>query len=161
MNVSWVVKGISRQPWGAGEPGDLLFKAKSIDSAINALRNERLSEAKKTLENEGNEAYEPLAQGICSDYRNLLERVIEEKLLCGVVTRFRRAMHTKKIHELKNISAADCQFFDGMMTKYSCYEHSQPQEAPIEVIQPDELQSDIDALKKWTEEFKNRSNGVQ
>ena len=161
MNVSWLVKGISRQPWGAGEPGDLLFKAKSIDSAINALRNERLSEAKKTLENEGNEAYEPLAQGICSDYRNLLERVIEEKLLCGVVTRFRRAMHTKKIHELKNISAADCQFFDGMMTKYSCYEHSQPQEAPIEVIQPDELQSDIDALKKWTEEFKNRSNGVQ
>ena len=145
-------------PWGAGEPGDLLFKAKSIDSAINALRNERLSKAKKTLENEGNAAYEPLAQGICSDYRILLERVIEEKLLCGVVARFRRQVKTQGIISgLANISAADCQFFDGMMTKYSCYEHSQPQEAPIEVIQPDELLLDIDELIKWNEAFKLRS----
>lgn len=158
MNIKWTVKGIFRQPWGAGEPGDLLLKATQIEGAINDLKNARLSKAKKTLESEGNEAYEPLAQGMCSDYRILLERVIEEKLLCGVVARFRRKVKTQGIISgLANISATDCQFFDGMMTKYSCYEHSQPQEAPIEVIQPDELLLDIDELIKWNEAFKLRS----
>ena len=162
INIPYSVAGVYREPWGAGEPGEMLFKAKNIDGAINALRNERLPKAKKTQANDGNEAYEPLAQGICSDYRNLLERVIEERLLCGVVTRFRRSVQTQnKIAKLTNISAADCQFFDAMMTKYSCYDHSQPQEAPIESIQPDELQSDIDALKKWTEEFKDRIDSAK
>lgn len=159
MKTTCSVKGIFREPWGTGEPGDLLFKTTKIDSAINILRNERLPKVIKAFKCEGNTAYEPLAQGLCSDYRNLLERVIEEKLLCGVILRFRRSVQTQnKILKLANISVADCQFFDDMMTKYSCYDHSQPQEAPIEVIQPDELQSDIDALKKWNDDFKNKAN---
>jgi hypothetical protein len=39
------------------------------------------------------------------------------------------------------------------MTKYSCYEHSQPNEAPIILPQPDELASDLAALLTWRTEF--------
>ena len=45
---------------------------------------------------------------------------------------------------------------DDVMTKYSCYEHSQSAEAPVEVPDPDEIEADIDRLLAWHNEFKDR-----
>ena len=43
------------------------------------------------------------------------------------------------------------------MTKYSCFEHSQSSEAPVEVPAPDELRADIQRLIDWHNEFTKRS----
>ena len=43
------------------------------------------------------------------------------------------------------------------MTKYSCFEHSQSNEAPVEVPVPDELKTDIELLIGWHNEFTKRS----
>lgn len=42
------------------------------------------------------------------------------------------------------------------MTKYSCYEHSQPLEAPVQMPEPNELDLDVDKLLKWHAEFTKR-----
>ena len=63
---------------------------------------------------------------------------------------------SKKIDKLAKITAKDCKMFDELMTKYSRYEHSQPDELPVSLPLPDEIQPDLELLKIWLEEFKKR-----
>jgi hypothetical protein len=147
------------EPWGIGEPADTPLFAKRPDKALNSMLYERLSRARKILEDLGQQEYESIAKGICSDFRILIERAIENDLLVDIVQRFRRDITTKgKIHRLALINERDCQLFDDMMTKYSRYEHSQPNEAPVKYPPPDELQEDMESLKNWFEEFKKRDS---
>lgn len=76
------------------------MSGKNTESAINSLLN-RLSRARKALEEGGREEYEIYAKSICGDMRILLERIIENDLLADVVKRFRRAINTMgKLHKL-------------------------------------------------------------
>ncbi len=130
--------------------------AKKPESALKQLINDRLSKAKKLLNEHGKEVYEPYAKSLCSDFRDLLERMIEVELMGDIVQRYRREVHTKKISGLAKISEADCKYFDDLMTKYSRYVHPQPIEAPVRLPEPDELETDFTALKDWQAEFKKR-----
>lgn len=137
---------IREESWGTGEPGDTPLFAKKPDKALNQLINDRLSEAKELLNEHGKEVYEPYAKALCSDFRILLERMIECELIADVVQRYRRAINTMgKIGNLAKISEADCKYFDDLMTKYSRYEHSQPLEASFSLPEPDELQTAVGA----------------
>ncbi len=148
--VTWV----RCEPWGTGEPGDTPLFAKKPDKALNALLNEHLAKARKAHEEEGQAAYAPLAKSICSDFRILLERMIEYELLADVVQRFRRAVNTQgKLDKLARITTEDCKLLDDLMTKYSRYEHSQPNEAPVAPPTPDELKTDMEALRDWRTAF--------
>ena len=148
---------IREESWGTGEPGDTPLFAKKPDKVLNQLINDRLPKAKKRLNEDGKEAYESDAKALCSDFRILLERMIEYELMSDVVQRYRRAINTMgKISNLAKISEADCKYFDNLMTKYSRYEHSQPLEAPVSLPEPDELETDFNALKDWLSEFKER-----
>ena len=67
-------------------------------------------------------------------------------------------MNTKgKIGALAKITKDDCKFVDEYMTKYSRYEHSQPDEAPIPLPSPDEIQSDLNAIKSFIESIHSRN----
>ena len=148
---------VRQEAWGAGEPGDTPLFAKKPEKALNSLLNERLIQAAKILEQNGKEFYEPIAKGLCSEFRILLERMVENELLADVVQRFRRSVNTMgKIHLLSHINDDDCRFFDEMMTKYSRYEHSQPGETPVQIPLPDELKHDFEALRAWRDEFVKR-----
>jgi len=148
---------LRNENWGVGEPGDTPIFAKKPDKALNSLLNERFAKAKKAFEEEGKEAYEFIAKGICSDFRILIERLLENDLLADVVQRFRRSITTMgKIHKLALINKEDCQLFDDFMTKYSRYEHSQSYETPVELPEPDELKADIERLQTWIREFNKR-----
>lgn len=147
------------EPWGTGEPGDTPLFAKKPEKALNALLNEHLTKARKAHDEEGQAAYAPLAKAICSDFRILLERMIEFELLADVVQRFRRAVNTLgKLDKLARITAEDCKLFDDLMTKYSRYEHSQPNEAPVAPPPPDELKRDMEALRDWRTAFVGRTS---
>jgi len=98
-----------------------------------------------------------LAKAICSDFRILLERMIEDVLLSDVVHRFRRSVQTQgKIQNLSKIADSDCKYVDDMMSKYSKFEHSQPRSTPVQMPTPDELEADLEGLKDWFDEFTNR-----
>lgn len=157
-NISVDIVGLGSERWGAGEPQELPIYAKKTDKALNSLLYERLSKAKKLLNEVGREEYDPYVKGLCSDFRSLLERVIEYDLMDDVVHRFRRQVKTMgKIHNLAKIKLEDCRLIDDLMTKYSRYEHSQSIEAPVSLPEPDELKGDMETLRSWLEEFKSRS----
>lgn len=149
---------IRREPWGTGQPGEVPLFAKKPDKALTHLKNERLVRARRTYDTEGSEAYYPLGKAICSDLRILTERIVELVFLADVVQRHRRAVNTQgKIHHLAKILPSDCDMIDELMTKYSCYEHSQSHEAPAEIPAPDDIGSDIERLLTWHSEFKVRA----
>ena len=145
---------IRKEPWGTGEPGDTPLQAQKPSKALNSLINEKLPKAKKLFNESGFEAYKTEAKSLCSEFRILLERMVEYDLMSNVVQRNRRAIITKdKIFKLAQISQCDCKLFDDLMTRYSRYEHSQPLEAPVQLPEPDELETDFKRLKEWQEEF--------
>jgi hypothetical protein len=151
------VIAVSREPWSAGEPGETPFITRKPEKVINGLLNDRLPRARKILNENGKAEYDLFAKGICSDVRILVERLVEDTLLNEVVRRFRRAVHTQnKIGHLAKIKPEDCQLVDDFMTKYSRYEHSQPNEAPVPLPEPDELAADVTRLQTWLKEFGER-----
>ena len=83
--------------------------------------------------------------------------MVENDLLADVVQRFRRDIMTKgKIMKLSKITLEDCKFIDDMMTKFSQYEHSQSNETPVPIPDPDTLGEELVKLKEWLSRFENR-----
>jgi hypothetical protein len=93
---------------------------------------------------------------ICSEFRALVERSIENDLLCGVVQRCQRPVHTQKVRELVKLKSEDCDLLDSLMAKHSAFEHSQPAEAPVDLPELEELLTDMKSLKKWREGYAKR-----
>ncbi len=148
---------IRKEPWGAGEPGDESIEAAKPKAVLNKHLPERIAAARAVLEKEGEAAYRLHAQSICTETRKLIERMIEVELLADVIQRHRRRIITDgKLEKLAQIEIKDCELLDGMMTKYSRYEHAQSAEAPVELPLPDELAQDVANLKVWRDELETR-----
>lgn len=157
QRVDFQVVSLQRESWGTGEPGNPPLPAQKPRNALNTLLNERLATARKVLEEKGRSDYDVLAKALCRDIRIIIERLIEKDLLADVVQRFRRQIKTMgKLKLVAKVTSEDCEFIDELMTKYSHYEHSQPEEAPIELPEPDELKEDLNRLKNWLDEFSSR-----
>lgn len=151
------VVSIRSTDWGTGEPAPIPLSQSDIKTALNTLMNQRYQDARKASENGEFEHAEILLKSICSDFRTLVERCIENDLLCGVVQRFQRPVHTLKLKGLAKLKDADCNLLDSLMTKYSGFEHSQPAESPVELPKADDLLSDMTVLKNWRDEYAKRS----
>jgi hypothetical protein len=83
--------------------------------------------------------------------------MVECDLLADVVQRYRREIHTKgKVEKLAKIKKEDCDLVNDFMTRYSCYEHSQPSETPIELPTPTAIESDVNKLIAWLSVFNER-----
>ena len=121
------------------------------------MKNTRLSAARKIFKEQGSESYYPLAKSICSDFRILLERLVEFELLADVVTRHRREIHTKgKIHKLAKITTEDCELIEQLMSDFSCFEHSQSNDSSIEIPEPEALEAALTKVIDWHDEFNKR-----
>lgn len=150
--------GIRTEHWGSGEIGDTQLFAKKTDKALNQLKNDKLSKAKKVYTSEGYQAYYPHGKMLCSDIRILIERIVECDFLADVIQRYRRAVHTMgKVDKLAKIKKEDCDLINDFMTRYSYYEHSQPSETPVEIPVPEKIEEDIVKLSDWLSEFNKRA----
>ena len=140
----------------AGQPADEAARNANTRKANNILLT-RLDKARAAGQKHGAQAYRTQAQGICTEFRILLERTVEDDLLNQVVRRHRRSVTTdNRLTSLAHITDADCHFIDELMTKYSAYEHSQSAETSISLPEEPELRADLESLKTWREEFKKR-----
>lgn len=145
--------GLYKESWGAGEPGHPPIYAQKTKAAINTLI-EKIPEGRNVLEEQGQEAYSWWAKGVCSNTRITVEKVVEFDLLADVVQRFRRPINTQgKLINVAKVTEEDCHYIDRLMTKYSKYEHSQPNESPVPPPYTDELEADLSELKAWREKF--------
>lgn len=151
------VKSIRSTDWGTGEPAPIPLSQADVKSALNVLIDSRWKEAKEASDRGNFETLEILEKAICSDFRILVERSIEEDLLCGVVQRFQRSISSMMIKQLAKLQSSDCNRLDSLMSRYSCFEHSQPSEAPIQLPKLDDLRSDLESLKTWREEYRKRA----
>ena len=150
--------GIKNECWGSGEIGNTPLFAKNPEKALKNIKNEQIVRAKKILTDKGSEEYYPYGKCMCSDIRITIERIVEYVLLADVVQRYRRSVNTLgKVNKLAKITKDDCDLIDKYMTKYSCYEHSQPSETPVEIPEPDEIEKDVDFILEWIGEFKKRA----
>ncbi|MEX0703039.1 MAG: AAA family ATPase [Planctomycetales bacterium] len=156
-SVNCRIVSLHRETWGAGEPGDPPLPAQKPAKALNSLLDARIPKLKRVRTEEGVDASQIHAKALCGDIRITLERLIEFELLADVVQRFRRPINTMgKIGKLARITSEDCRLFDDLMTKYSRYEHAQPDEAPVALPEPDELESDLESLRSWLATFSKR-----
>lgn len=142
-----------------GDIADLPINLKKTDGAVNALLNDQLPKVKKGLL-EGDETYYREATVLSHDIRILMERVVECDLLNDVIKRFSQEVNTKgRIQALSQITDADCKLIDDLLTKYSTYEHSQPEEAPTTLPKPDEFESDLIQIRDLILRLKTRNKG--
>lgn len=127
-------------------------------TALNKIKNPIMPTLRKLYDAGDISEYESKAKGVCSDFRIVLERTVEKVLLSDVVVRFRRSLQTMgRIGALAKIEPTDCAFIDDLMTRYSCFEHSQSEELPVILPSPDELETDVTNVIEWIKEFKKRS----
>lgn len=97
-----------------------------------------------------------LMRSLCTQFRNLVERGIEQELLSGVVQRFARNVSTLKLPRLYALSGDDISLFDQLMTKYSYFDHSQSLETPIALPRIEDIEGDLNRLSAWHKDFKSR-----
>jgi energy-coupling factor transporter ATP-binding protein EcfA2 len=136
---------------------DLDVREAKLEVALDKLISRRLKTAKEVMDSGDIETYTALMKAICSDLRILVERAVEEHLLNEVVVRFRRQIITKdKLTPLAKIRLEDCQLIDGLMTRYSCFEHSQPKELPVKIPTHSEVLREAQEMLVWVREFGKR-----
>lgn len=139
-----------------GEIAAVPMYLKKTRPAVNYLLKERLAAARKAY-SEDDTAYEKEVKGLCSDIRIVIERIVEKDMLNDIVRRFNPEVQTKnKIYALAKITEDDCRFIDDYMTKYSSFEHSQPEEAPQSLPDPDEIQSDLESIAEFVKRMQER-----
>lgn len=140
-----------------GEPSALPNSQSEIKYAIDSLSSERIEAIKRLQTNSEFEEADIQLQAVCSEFRTLIERSIESDLLCGVVQRFQRPVSTLKLKYLAKLTKEDCAVLDSLMTKYSGFEHSQSEEAPVLLPSVQDLATDIQALQTWRKEYLKRT----
>lgn len=139
-----------------GHPSDEKFSNVNTTNA-NQLLIQRVDEAKKLWDKGDSDKYDIYAQSICSDFRKLIERTIEEDLLNRVVRRHSNKVTTRsRIQKLSKICKEDCVLFDDLITRYSIFEHSSSHEVPVDLPNAQEMHDDLHSLKKWREDFHKR-----
>lgn len=131
-----------------GVPADVSNMGGKVKSQLNNLINDNLSKLRKM--DEFSPEYKSLFHNTCQDFRNIVEKSVEDELLGGVVKRFRKEVQTKnRLAKLAEITTADCNLIDRLMTRYSYYDHSMSDETPLLELTIDELESDLIELKNW------------
>ena len=136
---------------------DSLISEKKVTSALNTVLD-RANLLQNVDPTENYESFVNDMTSICSDFRTLIERTIEEELLNNIVGRFRRSIITQdKLSKLSMIILEDAELLDDLMTRYSVYEHSQSMELPTDPPGAGEVATDIEALRDWIKDFRARS----
>jgi len=157
-SVDISVVTLTRFNKSAGVTSEIDVRQTKPKSGFNMIKNNQLPKLKK-LESEGSVAeFEEKMRAVCSSYRILLEKTLETELLSGVVTRFKRSVQSMQIPRLAKIKPEDCALLDDLMTRYSCFEHSQSEEIAVELPTAEALENDLDRILEWIEEFSKRGN---
>ncbi len=139
-----------------GEPCEIDLYGKKPKAILETLLI-MLNKAKKHKESNEILAYRSEMQSIRSEFRKVLERMIETNLLNDVVIRHRRDITTKnKIGHLHHITQVDCDLFDSLMTKYSTPLHSTTTEQSKNPINDEELRVDVISMQEWLKSFSDR-----
>lgn len=150
------VVAIDRRGHEAGVPATIKVFAQSPKKGFNELDGKVRAAAKLDHDEQQNSL-----KAACSNFRILMERVVEDHLCAKVVVRYRREIKTGgMLTRLTAVTKPDCELIEAMMTKYSAFEHSQSYETPLPDIDPADLLADIATMVAWVKDFNDRANAA-
>ena len=152
ININYVK--LARNPLGDPDYQNDFANSK-LDSKLNSLDGPIRNAEKAQAEGDHSTA-DMLLKGLCSTLRDIVEKSIETTLLNSIVSRYGQNVSSEKIRYLKAITETDVDFIDGMMTKYSKFDHSHSDEAPVPLPSIDEFKTDVNAIKDWYMSFKTQ-----
>ena len=138
-----------------GVPADSAVNGEKSLGKLKNLKNEKLAQLKNMDENSSE--YIEGIHYVCQQIRIHVEKSIEDTLLNGIVLRYRKSVQTQgKIMWLSKITQDDCKTIDDMMTKYSYYDHSMSDEAPLQEFTLEEIEQDVNDLIVWLTDINSR-----
>jgi ABC-type dipeptide/oligopeptide/nickel transport system ATPase subunit len=143
-SVGFVEAGL---PWSTRPVGDRI-----------GLLKRRIQEARPYWDRGEAHIYEPLARDFYGLLREAWERGVEELLLNGVVVRFGRAVQTKRLSVLVDITEADVNAIDAAMSKCSTFMRGH--DDPVAINDPvpglPELKGDLAGFEDWVKAMRDR-----
>lgn len=144
-----------------GSQGDLRFlRDVSITTATKKMIAEDIPRIQK-MQKEGNYIIaNQLLQALCSNFRTAIEQGISQDLLAGIVIRYDRNISSLKLPQLYAMQEADIRLVHDMMSKYSCYEHSQSIETPASLPSIEDVIADIHKMEAWGKDYKKRRDAA-
>lgn len=157
QNVDSLPIAINSRSFGKGDPSSIPLYGQKVTNSLEILKSTELKKLEEIFNNGDKEDYDKMAQSFCSDFRKLIERVIEETLLCNIVLRYRYDVQTKRMRYLSQIEENDCKFLYDLMTKYSTYEHSQSIDKTEDLPEPKEIKDDLLELSTWNSAFTKKT----
>jgi len=150
------VAAIDRRGSEAGVPATIKVFAQSPKKGFNELDGKVRAAAKLDHDDQQNSL-----KAACSNFRILMERVVEDHVCGKVVVRYRRDIKTNgMLSRLTAVTKQDCELIEAMMTKYSAFEHSQSYETPLADIDRNDLLADIAKMVAWIKDFDDRASAA-
>lgn len=149
---------INRTPNGTGVPTEsenwnhVLLKSK-----IGSVRK-RIQDSRVIYFSHDDEAYGRESADISGTIRECWEMFVEQDLLGGVVTRFKRSIETQKLRYVTDISDADIARVNAAMTLHSreLRGHAAAEDDASSPLTPDELEAEIANLVEFRREVEKR-----
>jgi energy-coupling factor transporter ATP-binding protein EcfA2 len=133
------------------------WDALSVGKRIGILKS-AYQQLEKIERTETEEAYKERAKTLYGKLRETWERFIEEVFLNGAIQRFGRAIQTKKLSKVIDLTAADYSLVDSNMSKCSTYFTGHDTAGTLIEEMPDsaEFLSDVKALEDFAKEIRDR-----
>ena len=137
-----------------GIPTTGILQKTKVKESLNLLLNTDIPRIKKI--DIASRDYQLGIIGLCSSFRTIVEKSIEDILMCGITARFERNIHSTNVLRLKKLKDYDSEIVDRMMTKYSFNEHSQSDETPFRPPALSDIEKDITDFQGWATEASSR-----
>jgi len=152
-NVPIEKQNVARGEGGFGVAApDLPFEGMSTKDRVAYLR--RQQQHMKTVFGDDRQ-YRELVDDAYRHLRDAWERAIEEVLFCEVVVRFRRGIQTQRLAEVY-VDDSDFATVDRWMSTCSRYCHDEPSLGDVDVPDPEDVLSAINALDDWRKHVVSR-----
>lgn len=156
------VKNIELRKSPLGHPSNPNYvKNINIKSATNLFLTNDIPKIRKAQSNGEYDIADKMIKALCSDLRSVVEQSIGQELLCGILSRFDRNVSSLKLPRLMAMTKEDVGLFHKLMSKYSCYEHSQSIETPISLPDIKSIEEDVIAIRDWGIGYKKRCDEAQ
>lgn len=158
LNCDLVIKSLTRKPKETGivatnPPWDALSVGKRIGLLKSAYQ--QLEKIERT---ETEEVYKERAKVLYGKLRETWERFIEEVFLNGAIQRFGRAIQTKRLSKITDLTDEDYNLVDANMSKCSTYftGHDTAGTLIEEMPNSDDFLADLKVLEEYKKEIEKR-----
>ena len=154
---------LSRTPAGAGTVADgLPWFAAGVPDRVDKMEKD-VRAAKKQYEARDDEGYRQSVHRIYSNLRSTWEAAIEDVAFSGVINRHRDYVNTKFLRKATVLTEADCDAFQAGFDK-CCDQtdaHNQSKIRNAAAPPPDEMMTDVQSVRAWTDSIKARQKAIK